>query len=175
MRDPRDDLEEHRRDAPPGLFLSRRGNWFHDGDRVRHERLAQLLSGSVARDAAGGLVVTTGRDTLPFVAEDAPLQVRSVEVDDDVVTLLLSDQTREALGAVVVVGAEQRLRVAVRAGAFWALLTRSAGQLLEPFFVSDEHGDAIVVGARRWPLSSSPSSPAPPDWSAPPPALECRS
>lgn len=150
MRDPRDDLEESRADAPAGLFLSRRANWFHDQERVRHHRLAQLLTGSISRDLHGGLVVTTGRDTLPFVAEDAPLVVLSVDVDvgADSIIVLLSDQAREELGHVVV-GSDHRLRTPVRDGAFWALFTRSAAQLLEPFV----DGDAFVVGARRWPIS----------------------
>lgn len=161
MRDPRDDLEDLRPDAPPGLYLSRRGNWFHDGERVHHERLSRLLTGAIARLDTGALVVTTGRDTLPFVAEDAPIFVRSVDIDVDGagVTLVLSDGSSEALGDVVV-GPDDRLRAVVRSRAFWALFTRSAGQLLEPF-VQD---DALVVGARRWPVPACRA-----DWSAAPP------
>jgi hypothetical protein len=159
VRDPRDDLEDARADVAAGLFLSRRGNWFHDGERVRHERLARLLSGSIARED-GALIVTTGRDRVPFVAEDAPLFVLSVDVDDAAgITLLLSDQSREPL-VDVVVGPDDRLRAVVRSRAFWALFTRSAGQLLEPFFVDD---DVLSVGAHRWQVRARSA-----DWSAPP-------
>ncbi|MDP2344831.1 MAG: DUF1285 domain-containing protein [Deltaproteobacteria bacterium] len=158
MRDPRDDLEDVRPDAPAGLYLSRRGNWFHDGERVRHERLAALLSGSIARADDGGLVVTTGRDTVAFAAEDAPLFVLSVDVDAGGITLLLSDRSREAL-ADVVVGPDDRLRAPVRERRFWALFSRSAGQLLEPFVVDE----GLVVGSRTWPIRACSV-----DWSRPP-------
>ena len=157
MRDPRDDLEDDRSDAPPGLFFSRRGNWFHDGQRIRHERLAALLSRSVDRDAGGNLVVTTGRDVLPFVAEDAPLVVRTVVVDEDGIALQLSDGSAEALAAAVVVDGAGHMRVPVRGGRFWALLSRAARQALEPLFVDETRlfhagrsWKVAVTDGRRW-------------------------
>ncbi len=160
MRDPRDDLEDARPDAPPGLYLSRRGNWFHDGERVRHDRLSRLLSGSIGRGDDGGLVVTTGRDELPFVAEDAPFFVLTIRADDPCagIVLCLSDGRQEPL-VDVVVGPDDRLRSPIGNGAYWALFTRSAAQLLEPFVVDD----ALVCGLRRWPVR-----PGSADWSCPP-------
>jgi hypothetical protein len=73
-------------DADPhektGLFLDGSGRWFHDGEPVRHARLAALLSRSIARAEDGSLIVTTGRDRLPFVALDTPLHVRTLRVSD---------------------------------------------------------------------------------------------
>lgn len=108
-----------------GLFLDRHGAWFHDGDPVRHARLAALLHRSIARDPAGHLIVTTGRDAQPFVAEDAPLLVRTLDGDD----LVLSNETRAPLGdRPLYIDDDGRVRVAV--GAFWALLSRSATQIV---------------------------------------------
>ena len=150
-RDPRDELEDFRPDAPAGLFLSRKGNWFHDGQRVGHERLEALLHGSIARDAAGSLIVTTGRDVLAFVAEDAPFAV--VAVDGDVA--VLDDGSREAVGDVVV-GPDDRWRMRVKGGAFWALLSKSAAQTLERALSDD--GAALVLGARRVPVTTTQKS-----------------
>jgi hypothetical protein len=147
MPDPRDDLEPDRPDAPTGLFLSRRGNWFHDGQRVSHRRLAGLLSRSVARSADGALVVTTGRDILPFVAEDAPLMVREVRAGVAALELVLSDETTAALEGPIVVGVDGRLRTALPGRRLWAVFGRSAQQALEPWFTSE---DRVVVGARSW-------------------------
>jgi hypothetical protein len=160
-RDPQDDAEDFRDDAPPGLFLSRRGNWFHDGQRVGHERLEALLTSAVARDPGGGLIVTTGRDTLPFVAEDAPCFVVAVAVDGAVdgdgdgvggAVVVLNDGSREALDDVVV-GADHRWRMRVKGGKFWALFLRAAAQTLEA--VLDDVDGTIVIGATKKTLTTT--------------------
>jgi hypothetical protein len=80
--------EAFRADAPPGLFYSRHGDWFHDGDWVGHAGLSALLCRSVARAEPsleapeGALIVTTGRDVLPFLSEDAPLHAHEVLIDE---------------------------------------------------------------------------------------------
>jgi hypothetical protein len=153
MPDPRDDLEDARPDAPAGLFFSRRGNWFHDGQRVFHRRLADLLCRSVVRDDAGHLIVTTGRDAVPFVSEDAPLIVRSVSVEGDGLQLSLSDGTTAPLEGSVRVGDDGRMRVALAARRLWALLSRSAQQGLEPHLVAE---DRLACGARSWGVVVAP-------------------
>lgn len=149
MRDPRDDIEDRRDDVPAGLYFSRRGNWFHDGDRIFHVGLSSLLNRSVSRNAEGGLIVTTGHDVLPFVAEDAPLVVRSVERATDGEPRLLvrlSTGEVEPLVGDVFRGDDERVRVVVGGGRFWALLSRSAAQSLEPLLDDDGH---VVFGAQR--------------------------
>lgn len=152
LRDPRDALEARRPDAPAGLFFSRAGHWFHDGDRIFHAGLAGLLLRSVARADDGSLIVTTGRDTLPFVSEDAPLLAQRVDVDADGFGLSLSNG-RSARAGWLALGADHRLRAPVDDGLFWALLSRSAGQSLEPLLEVDDDGAAFVaVGDRRHPV-----------------------
>ncbi len=155
MRDPRDDIEDHRPDAPAGLYFSRRGNWFHDGQRVRHERLAELLCRSVARLSDDTLAVTTGRDTLPFLSEDAPLLVRAIDFGLDGPTLVLSNGGRELLAGEVVVGGDGRWRMSVENGRFWALCTRSAQQALEPLLVDEEH---LQWRDQRWRIAVAASA-----------------
>jgi hypothetical protein len=146
MRDPRDDMEDRRDDIPAGLYFSRRGNWFHDGDRVFHVGLSSLLNRSVSRSADGALIVTTGHDVLPFVAEDAPLVVRSVERAATALQLRLSTGEVEHLAGDLYRGDDERVRVVVGNGRFWGLLSRSAAQSLEPLLNDD--GD-VVFGTQR--------------------------
>lgn len=147
-RDPRDEIEDFRDDAPPGLFLSRKGNWFHDGQRVGHERLEALLTASIARAADGSLMVTTGRDVLAFVAEDAPVFVVAVDGDDAV----LNDGSREAVKDVVV-GADHRWRMRVKNGAFWALFNKSAAQTLEAGL--DDDGQTLRLKTQTTKVSTT--------------------
>src|SRR5690348_1540174 len=118
-----DGIEAVRKNAPPGLFLSRRGAWYHDGDRVKHAGLEGLLHRSIARDDAGKLLVTTGRDKMSFVAEDTPFFIRTL-VDG---RLALSDSTVDD-AAHFCIDDDGRIRAAVKGGNFWALALRGAAQ-----------------------------------------------
>ena len=154
--------EDRRVDAPSGLFLSRRGAWYHDGTRVRHARLEALLHASIAREPHGGLIVTTGRDSLPFVSEDAPLQVRTLRHTPDDLVLLLSDGREEPVaGRAFFMDAAGRVRCAVRGGAFWALVSRSAGQTLLASL--DAQGERILTPGRSCPVREATLV----DWTAP--------
>lgn len=137
-----------RPDAPRGLFLARDGTWFHDGRAIHHERLAALLHRSITRDDSGALIVTTGRDVLPFVAEDAPFVVRALHVGD--ARLTLSDGTEEPLSAPVYVDDDGRIRVRIKGGRFWAVLSRSAAQILMSGV--DDDGARVHLAARTFPI-----------------------
>ena len=138
-----DGYEARRDDAPRGLFLSRRGAWYHDGDRVKHAGLEGLLHRSIARDDAGQLLVTTGRDVLPFVAEDAPYVVRTIADG----LLILSDASQEPPGTFLIDDAGH-IRTPVKGGRFWAVCSRSATQAV----------------AASYPLAPTPAR----NWAAPP-------
>ena len=149
MRDPRDDSEESRPEAPAGLFFSRRGNWFHDGDRIFHAGLSGLLDRSVARADEGDLVVTTGRDVMTFACEDAPVMVREVHEVEGELVMHLSTGVDERLPGTIAVGSDHRLRVPVMGGRLWALLGRAAGHTLEPRLEQDDDGTMWISHGRR--------------------------
>ena len=149
-----------RPDAARGLFLSRQGTWFHDGQRVDHARLSDLLHRSITRGVAGELVVSTGLDAVPFVAEDAPVLVRALVVSPHAVDLVLSNGGHETLGAVYI-DATGRLRAAVLHQRFWALFSRSATQRLHELL--DENGD-LHTSSYTGPVRSIADC----DWSTPP-------
>ncbi len=152
--------EGRRADAPAGLYFSRQGHWFHDGDRIFHEGLAGLLNRSVTRDASGALIVTTGRDRLTFVAEDAPLLLTRCAIDNGLV--VSSTRGDAAPVSVVVVGADRRWRAPI--GDLWGLMTRGVTQQLEALVDDDGAGGLVLrCGASLVPIREHDA-----DWSAPP-------
>jgi hypothetical protein len=169
MRDPRDDLEDDRPDAPAGLFLSRRGNWFHDGDRLRHQGLVGLLDRSVARANDGSLVVTTGKDVLSFACEDCPVFVRAVDRDGADLIAVLSTGRREPIDGALMIGADHRFRSTCHGGDLWALWTRAAQQTLEPLLQQGDDGVALVHGERSHPMVTLDT-----DWSQVPTSMSTR-
>lgn len=135
--------------AQSGLWLSKAGDWYHDGTPVRHARLCALLTRSIGRDEHHELIVTTGRDRLPFVAEDAPILVRTVEITSTELVLRLSTEAAERLTCEshVTIDAVGRIRSVVSDGRFWALWTRSATQVLLDRI--DDSGTSIQLPCGR--------------------------
>ena len=150
----------------PGLWLSRTGDWFHDDTPVRHVRLSNLLTRSIARDDEGGLIVTTGRDRLPFCAEDAPLLVRTVEEQGGRLLMHLSNGLIEALvpDAYLCIDEEGRLRSVVAGQTFWALWSRSATQAL--LALMHDSGAYVELPVGQLPLHQARSDR---NWSVQPP------
>jgi hypothetical protein len=149
-----------RDDAPRGLFFSRQGTWYEDGEAVTHAKLAALLSRCVARDAHGALIITTGRDVRTFTAEDAPLVGKALVG----ATLRLSNETDLPLAdATLFIDDAGVLRTA--AGAVWVVLSRAAAHDVGARL--DDLGAAVVLadGTRARLVVDA----APRDWSAPPP------
>lgn len=136
------DPESMRRpDAPPGLFLDDEGRWFHDGDWVRHERLCALLNRSIARNAKGDLIVTTGRDVLPFIAERTPLIAMTISESAGRPVLVLSDLSQEPLDDVTIAATESgAIFAVVKDGQFWARCARPAVQWLTARLAEREDG-----------------------------------
>ena len=123
-----------------GLYLDKAGNWFHDGDAVRHRRLEALLHRSVARDESGALVVTTGRDVLPFVCEDTPRFVYALR---GTTVLLRGGESRiEAHQDFTIDDAGV---VRSRLGSFWCRWLRSAYHVLIGNAETDLDRGALVV------------------------------
>ena len=149
------------------LTLDEDGTWRHEGQDVRHKRLSALLHRCVARDDEGALIVTTGRDVMPFTPEDAPKIVRSLEREDGAWQLHLLGGTREPLepGAPLLIDDAGIVRSRVGGGRFWARWSRSATQALlaRAGEALDEDG-ALPVELDELTLRLRPSPPR--DWSA---------
>ncbi|MEZ4409592.1 MAG: DUF1285 domain-containing protein [Polyangiales bacterium] len=82
------------------IVIDRDGHVFHEGLRVAHPRLEEaLLSWVDWDDATSRWVLRNALDWCFVTVEHTPLAVRAVDAspDSDVVTLTLSDGTREAL------------------------------------------------------------------------------
>ncbi|MCP4504559.1 MAG: hypothetical protein GY822_32025 [Deltaproteobacteria bacterium] len=151
-----------RKDAPAGLFLSRKGNWFHDGDQLHHSRMCSLLHRSIERDD-DDLIVTTGRDRLSFVAEDAPYRIKLIEkrvVSSTPSDVLLGAQPSAAKECIVITcsddeseilqrshvwatTADGAIYLSVKSGRFWALLSSGAQQWLQPYLQEDDDGNGF--------------------------------
>lgn len=122
------------------LVLHRDGRWSHDGQIIRHARLAALLHRSIARGDDGRLLVTTGRDRLFFESEDAPFFVQTARAEAERFVLVLSDASEETLapGAELYVDDAGLIRSRVKGGAFWALWRRPAAQALMGALVEED-------------------------------------
>jgi hypothetical protein len=138
--------------------------WFHDGDRVGHHGLEALLHRSIRRAEDGSLIVSTSRDRAPFVSEDAPLHVRTLEGE----MLVFADGTREpCAGRAFSIDDEGRVRCASSRAGLWALLSRTATQLLLMRLVDAPEGEGpqrLLLPDGPCPLSSTHMR----DWTLPP-------
>ena len=151
-----------RPDAPRGLYLARDGTWFHDGQGIHHERLAALLHRSIARGDDGALIVTTGRDVMGFEAQDAPFLVREVRMTDALLTL--SDGSQETLQGPLHVDEQGRVRVRVKGGRFWALLSRAVAHLVMAGVEEDvdDDGARVRLGGAAFAIRASAVDPTAP-------------
>lgn len=122
------------------LELNNRGEWIHDGTVLRHRRMCALLHRSIARDDAGGLVVTTGRDVLPIQCHDTPFFIIDVRTEtDDTIILRLSDDSEEILTTQGLHYCDDnRFRVRVKNGCFWALAFRGVHEFFQNRLVAVE-------------------------------------
>jgi hypothetical protein len=121
-----------------GLYLLADGTWLHDGDRVEHERLCALLHRSVALAADGTVVVTTGRDVLPFGFEDLPLRVLSIHAPP-LRAVLSNERTEPLRAAQLEVDPNGSLRMRTSTG-LWARVTRQAQLQLAPWLEEEPRG-----------------------------------
>jgi hypothetical protein len=141
-----------------GLWLSREGRWFFDGQAVEHERLSALLDRSMMRRGEA-LIVTTGMDVLAFDAEDAPLRV--VAFDAGLGQLHFHTGGHEPMPLQVVVDDDGVVRSATTLG-MWARWERRVAHQLASMV--DEQG---VVGGLAWGAQLVAADPVT-DWTSAP-------
>jgi hypothetical protein len=155
---PGDHPEFFRFPAPEGrsrestLRLDASGRFWHDGALVQHAGLAAGLHSWISRHPDDGrYILTNGYDWTYFTVDDAPYFVRSIRLDPEHVTLVLSDGTEELLDpATTRIGAGDALYASVKksapGGPFEAKFTPHAQGSLEPAIVE---GDASGAPALR--------------------------
>jgi hypothetical protein len=82
-----------------GIRLDREGHFWHRGVLIEHAGVAAAFHRWLGRDERGRYVLRTDRDWCVVEVEDAPIVVRSVDLEPDggAVTLHLSDGTLEPL------------------------------------------------------------------------------
>lgn len=169
--DPRDLREEAladptlpepvRRALASGLKLERitldsEGRWFHEGGPIEHPRIVELFNRSIERTPGGTFVLHVAPYTYPIEVEDAPLQVRRVELTGNppaAVQLFLSDGSEEPLDpATLRYVPERGFYCQVKGGRFTARFSRPAYYALAEH-VDEENGAHILrLGPTSTPL-----------------------
>lgn len=151
------------RPPPPGrsrestITLEADGRFHHDGALIEHARLAEAMHTWIARHPLDGrLILNNGYDWTYFVVVDAPYLVQALAEDaQGFPVLVLSDGTREPLGARVRLGVRDALYAEVKAhapgGPFEARFSRHAQSQLGPYLTgaADADGDGAEAIALR--------------------------
>jgi hypothetical protein len=151
--------------APPPPFrfsresrirIDREGYFWHEGERVEHDKLARALASWIAVDPESDrYVLKNALDWCFITVDDAPLVVRSVVVRElgGALALALSDGTEEPLDvATLRVDADDVPYCDVKNGALPARFSRSAAfALLERAEIGEGGGYTLVIpsGARH--------------------------
>ena len=82
--------------VPTTLFLSKDGEWFHEGVQITHERIIEQLNRNIHREG-DDYFVSIGWERCKVIIEDAPYMVKGVREEGDNLILELSDFTEEKL------------------------------------------------------------------------------
>lgn len=141
-----------------GLRLDRAGRWWHEGEVVRHARLAAALHRWLDRLPDGRYVLRLDAERYAYVeVEDAPYVVRTIEregpAEAQQLFVLLSDGTREELAYETLrVGRSEALYCEVK-GRFPARLSRQAQHLLGELIVEVEGGFELAAAGRRYAIA----------------------
>lgn len=89
------------------IRIARDGTWFHEGDKIRREKLVQLFSTILRREDDGGYVLVTPAEKLAIEVEDAPFVAVEMKSEGDGETRSLA--FRLNTGDLVVTGPEHPL------------------------------------------------------------------
>jgi Protein of unknown function (DUF1285) len=135
------------------LFLDRHGVWHEDGVAIRHARLSALLHRSIARDENNNLIVSTGKDRLPFACEDTPLLVTDIHIGKSSTVLHLSNNTPVTFSDTNRVTVDDAGCLRIRVGnQFWARVTRAAAAQLHSHLVERGTGFWLVLPTLQCPI-----------------------
>lgn len=148
----------------PRLRITRDGEWLHEDEEVTHPGILANLRDNLRVDARGHYL-QAGPARVPVELDDAPFTVLRVEAAGDRLVVTLNDLSREALDpGTLSFDAEDVPHCRVKQGRFAARLSRAAAhQLLDRMEDGEDESHAVlVIGPRRYPVTLSPTTSAPP-------------
>jgi hypothetical protein len=134
------------------IVLDAEGQFWHEGRRVEHPKLAAAMHTWIRRHPDDArFILSNGYDWTYFTVEDVPYFVRAVRIDPNAVVLRLSDETEEAWrvdeSRVGRAGAlYTRVHVSAHGGPFEARFTRHAQASLAPVLVHVDGKIAVKIG-----------------------------
>lgn len=129
------------------IRLDREGRFWHDGVRVEHPGMQRAFASWIDRHPDDGrFILQNGYDWTYFSVDDVPFFVRAVRVTDAGVSVLLSDDSEEALDpASLAVGENDAVYLRVKGGRFEARLTPEAQTQLAPLLSETPAGEPALV------------------------------
>lgn len=81
----------------PRFYIDKEGAWYQDGLQILHKRTYLHNCKNLHKDDEGRYYVDEGRGKVYAVVEDAPFVVRTVNVRDGRLYIVLNDETEELL------------------------------------------------------------------------------
>ena len=147
------------------LRIDREGHWFFAGEEITHHKTYLLFCRSLARDPDGRYFLRIGPEACEVEVEDAPFVVATLRFspspsgDLDAVRVVLNDETIEPLDpGSFRIGPRNIPYCRVRGGALEARFSRTAYQLLFPYFQQDGRGRFFIrLGGREVDLGVDPA------------------
>lgn len=164
---PGDHPEFFRFPAPEGrsrestIRLDSEGQFWHEGVKVEHPKLAAAMHTWIAKHPDDGrFILTNGYDWTYFTVDEVPYFVRAIHVLPDRVDLVLSDDTIEPWRpADSWIGSNDAVYTHVKEGRFEARFTRHAQTSLADVLEEDGNAVWVVLGQTRTPLRHLASEP----------------
>lgn len=137
-----------------GLTLDREGRWWHQGEIVSHQGLANAFHRWLDRLDDGRFIIRLDEKRYAYVdVEDAPYVVRVLSLSRDAIVLQLSDGSRESLCAdTLAAGADDALYCRVKDGRFEARFSRTAHFRLAELVVETAEGFALRWAGQDYPI-----------------------
>jgi uncharacterized protein len=144
------------RSRESSIRLDAEGNFWHDGERVTHLGMQRAFASWIDRHPDDGrYILNNGYDWSYFTVDEVPFFVRAVRVEPHAVTLLLSDDEREALDAETLgADARGRLHVSVKSRRFEARFSSQAQAALAPLLREGASGALeLEIAGRRYAIA----------------------
>ncbi|MFL5320602.1 MAG: DUF1285 domain-containing protein [Myxococcaceae bacterium] len=134
-----------------GIRLDREGRWWHDDEPVEHPRIIEAFNQGLQPDDQGRFILRFGNDWCVVQVEDAAYRVTAVDLENNCITLRLSDRSSEPLDpAALSLDSDGVLHCKVKQGRAWARFSRDAQFQLGEALEENDEGIALRTadGAR---------------------------